>query len=95
MTTNFTAIINENLDMFDETETMSLAEEAMEVKNELQAREEEARELENFRAYERKVLAMSGNEEGYAEAMALYSDWHKDMYGYRPYGIGLRYHFIR
>lgn len=115
MTTNFTAIINANLDMFDETECF---EEEYEYSNGIGWEETEdgieydedyeetyyrlpngtvVSEVE-FLDYLRKEMAtivercgVYGADE-YAELASFYSDVHKDIYGFRPYDIGLRFH---
>ena len=91
MTTNFNHIINDNIDMFDESECQSIAEQVAEFNAEMAELEAEYQ----LRAYAEEVGQMNETDEGYAEAMALYSDMYKDVYGHRPYGIGLRYHFSK
>ena len=110
MTTNFTAIINANLDMFDTTETMSISEQVAEY-NFFAELEREREEFEaqyeaydeeidkSLRSYIKELEAQASTmEEGspeWMETMAVYSDVYKDIHGFRPYGIGLRFHGAR
>ena len=117
MTTNFTAIINENLDMFyDEADCFETEYEYSngigweETEDGFEYEDEEitftladgtvVSDVE-FLAHLRKEMAtivercgVYGAEE-YAELAAFYSDVHKDIYGFRPYDIGLRCHGFR
>ena len=111
MTTNYTHIFNDNIDMFDTTETMSIAEQVAAELAELAERDAEQEAWEAEQEWERsmytelheilhemdEIVKRCGvyGAEQWAELAAYYSDIHKDLYGFRPHDIGLRYHGTR
>lgn len=88
MTTNITSVLNANIDMFDTTETESLAEEAQAVAEALQSEWDEVEWRESATEWLRKsmnvLMSYKEGTEEFETEWALYSDLHKDVYGCRP-----------
>ena len=114
MTTNYTAIINDNLDMFDgfdyPSDMIEMDNGELLTHDEFMARvyeddnraefEDDGPTEEDYALLHRLEKAMQeiadrcgvyGYDE-YREVAAFYSDVYKDIFGMRPYGIGLMYH---
>ena len=105
MTTNFTHILNANLDMFDTAPCYGISEEIEREKayeaeqDELLFWEEDDYNWETLRKLEnamKEIMERCGvyGAEEWAEVASIYSDVYKDIFGMRPYGIGLMYHGI-
>ena len=45
------------------------------------------RNIESFRKWEEEHILSRSYDEITADDWGFYSDWHKDMYGYRPHGL--------
>lgn len=88
MTTNFTSILNENIDMFDTTEIPSIAEEAKRETEELQEAWDEEAWCEEASDWLResmdRLLTLERGTEAFESEWAMYSDLFKDVHGHRP-----------
>ena len=88
MTTNFTHILNENIEMFDTTEIPSIMEEANRVAEELQAEWDEEQWYEDATEWLRgsmdRLMNLEEGTDAFESEWGLYSDLHKDVHGYRP-----------
>ena len=88
MTTNITSILNENLDMFDMTETLSLKEEADMVAEQLRKEAEEAQWYEDTTEWLKeamdKLIDLEEGSDEFESLWAIYRDVYKDMNGIRP-----------
>ena len=110
MTTNYTHIINDNLDMMDIDIPVEM-DKAREYSNGMGWNETEdgieweddyptAEDFAYLHSLEQRMAdivtrcGVYGAEE-WGELASYYSDIHKDIFGYRPHGIGLFYHGIR
>ena len=107
MTTNYTNILNSNLDMFDtEEDTFEFSTGIGWDEADWDISEEDWSDSERWESqdYLDKLevemdtiverCGVYGAEE-WAEVAAVFSDVYKDVYGVRPYGIGLAYHGIK
>lgn len=92
MTTNFTHLINENADMFDD-EFFGIEEDTMEDTIDLfeddgwEPTVEDYEYLQQLKARLVEVIERCGmyGEDEFAEAWGAYSDYHKDIFNVRPH----------